>query len=82
MDIDFTALGLVAAVSLGVGVLVVAVFALGVRAWSLRTNDGEDAEPVRPGTMWLATIGAGLCFLACALVVLYGIYLIVPQLSG
>lgn len=81
MDIDFTALGLVAAVSLGVGVLVVAVFALGVRAWSLRTNDGE-GEPVPPGTVWLATIGGGLCFLACALVVLYGIYLIVPQLSG
>lgn len=79
MDIDFTALGLVAAVSLGVGVLVVAVFALGVRAWSLRDGGGE---PVPRGTALLGTIGGGLCFLACALVVLYGIYLIVPQLSG
>lgn len=76
MDIDLAALGLVAAVSLGAGVAVVAIFALGVRAWALRTQNGD---PGRTGGAPLATAAAVLCFAACALVVLYGIYLIVPQ---
>ncbi|MGY1497648.1 hypothetical protein ACW4TU_13800 [Streptomyces sp. QTS52] len=75
MKLDWTALGQVAAVSLGVTVAVVVVFAFGVlglaRVETARENDG--------GTHTLGFAQAGLCFLACAAVVAYGIYLIVPQ---
>jgi len=75
MNIDWSALGEVAAVSTGVTVGVVVVFALGVlglaRVESAREADG--------GTDALGFTQAGLCFLACAAVVAYGIYLIVPQ---
>ncbi|MEU6341431.1 MULTISPECIES: hypothetical protein [unclassified Streptomyces] len=71
MHLDWSALGEVAAVSTGVTVGVVVVFALGVLGLSR-------AEASRDGaTLSYAT--AGLCFLACAAVVAYGIYLIVPQ---
>lgn len=75
MQLDWSALGEVAAVSTGVTVGVVVVFALGVlglaRAETARKGDGG-TDPVGLGV-------AGLCFLACASVVAYGIYLIVPQ---
>ena len=75
MQLDWSALGEVAAVSTGVTVGVVVVFALGVlglaRAETAREGDG--------GTDAVGLGVAGLCFLACASVVAYGIYLIVPQ---
>ncbi|WP_369037610.1 hypothetical protein [Streptomyces adonidis] len=75
MNLDWSALGQVAAVSLGVTVAVVVVFAVGVlglaRVEGARENDG--------GTHALGFAQAGLCFVACAAVVAYGIYLIVPQ---
>ncbi|MGW1256512.1 hypothetical protein ACWD5Q_15405 [Streptomyces sp. NPDC002513] len=75
MHLDWTALGVVTAVSVGVTVAVVVVFALGVlglaQAEHTRERDG--------GGHTLAIAQAGLCFLACAAVVVYGIYLIVPQ---
>ncbi|MFI1353722.1 hypothetical protein ACH4TV_09075 [Streptomyces sp. NPDC020898] len=75
MVADWTALGRVAAVSLGVTVAVVVVFAVGVlglaRVEGARENDGD--------THTLGLAQAGLCFLTCAAVVAYGIYLIVPQ---
>lgn len=75
MNLDWSALGQVAAVSLGVTVAVVVVFAVGVlglaRVEGARENDG--------GTHTLGLAQAGLCFVACAAVVAYGIYLIVPQ---
>jgi hypothetical protein len=69
MDPHWSALGEVALVSVGATVGVVFVFALGVRALAAR-QDGQAALPVAV---------AGLCFLACAVAVLYGLYLIVPQ---
>ncbi|WP_369245030.1 hypothetical protein [Streptomyces sp. R41] len=75
MHLDWTALGEVAAVSTGVTVGVVVVFALGVlglaRVEAAREGDG--------GSDALGLTQAGLCFLACVAVVAYGIYLIVPQ---
>ncbi|MET7702194.1 MULTISPECIES: hypothetical protein [unclassified Streptomyces] len=75
MHLDWTALGQVTAVSVGVTVSVVVVFALGVlglaRVETAREKDG--------GTQALGLAQAGLCFLTCAAVVAYGIYLIVPQ---
>ncbi|MEU5637553.1 hypothetical protein ACIA8I_29085 [Streptomyces rishiriensis] len=75
MSIDWTALGQVTAVSVGVTVAVVAVFTLGVLG--LARVEGGRAEPAGPSVAGRAQ--AALCFLACAAVVAYGIYLIVPQ---
>ncbi|MEU8688432.1 hypothetical protein [Streptomyces sp. NPDC048665] len=73
MHVDWSALGRVAAVSLGVTVAVVVVFTFGVLGLSR-------ADTARDGTGGAAgRAQAGLCFLACAAVVAYGIYLIVPQ---
>ncbi|MGW0575771.1 hypothetical protein ACWD25_07330 [Streptomyces sp. NPDC002920] len=75
MSIDWTALGQVTAVSIGVTVAVVVVFALGVLGLARSEGAREDVG----GTSTLGLAQAGLCFLACASVVAYGIYLIVPR---
>ncbi|MFF1743453.1 hypothetical protein [Streptomyces mirabilis] len=75
MQLDWTALGEVTAVSIAVTVGVVVVFALGVLGVSQVETREKDAD----GTHALGFAQAGLCFLACAAVVAYGIYLIVPQ---
>jgi hypothetical protein len=75
MSIDWTALGQVTAVSIGVAVAVVVVFALGVLGLARFEGAREDGG----GTSAVGVAQAGLCFLACAAVVVYGIYLIVPQ---
>ncbi|MEV0206540.1 hypothetical protein AB0H97_15210 [Streptomyces sp. NPDC050788] len=80
MDLDWSALGQVTAVSIAVTVAVVVVFALGVLG--LARHEGareEGAHEDGGGTSSLGAAQAGLCFLACAAVVAYGIYLIVPQ---
>ncbi|MFF3879451.1 hypothetical protein [Streptomyces sp. NPDC001978] len=61
--------------SIGVTVAVVVVFALGVLG--LARHEGARENPA--GASALGVVQAGLCFLACAAVVAYGIYLIVPQ---
>ncbi|MFJ5213248.1 hypothetical protein ACIP98_00865 [Streptomyces sp. NPDC088354] len=71
MQPDWSALGEVAAVSTGVTVGVVAVFALGVLGLS-RAGGSRDGATV-------SYTAAGLCSLACAAVVAYGICPIVPQ---
>ncbi|MFB7502487.1 hypothetical protein [Streptomyces broussonetiae] len=73
MHVDWSALGRVAAVSLGTTVAVVAVFTFGV----LGLSRAEAARDGGTGTSGRAQ--AALSFLACAAVVAYGIYLIVPQ---
>jgi hypothetical protein len=73
MAVQLGDLGEVAVVSIGAAVAIVFVFALGVRAVAAV----EDAEAGR-GALPLAA--AVLCFLACGAAVLYGLYLIIPQL--
>jgi hypothetical protein len=75
MHLDWTALGQVTAVSIGVTVAVVVVFALGV----LGLARLEGARGQQNPTSALGFTQAALCFLACAAVVAYGIFLIVPQ---
>ncbi|MFD5159611.1 hypothetical protein ACFWMJ_16290 [Streptomyces hawaiiensis] len=75
MRLDWTALGQVAAVSVGATVAVVVVFALGV----LGLARLEGTRGHQGGTFALGLTQATLCFLACSAVVAYGIYLIVPQ---
>lgn len=77
MAIDWGALGTVVVVSIGVGVGVVLVFAVGVLALAQRR-----AARVRGRGGVVPTVGAVSCFAACALAVLYGLYLVVwTQLS-
>ncbi|MFK0023216.1 hypothetical protein [Streptomyces sp. NPDC090798] len=76
MHVNWSALGEVTAVSVAVTVGVVVVFALGVLGVSqIEAAREKDAG----GTHALGFARAGLSFLACAAVVAYGIYLIVPQ---
>ncbi|MGW1782188.1 hypothetical protein ACWCQQ_24080 [Streptomyces sp. NPDC002143] len=77
MSIDWTALGQVAAVSVGVTVAVVTAFALGVLG--LARAEGVREDRAAGGASAVGLAQAGLCFLACAAVVAYGICLIVPQ---
>lgn len=84
MALDWSGLGEVALVSVGATVGVVFVFALGVRILSHRDEDEEpDGRPRLAGgrrrPSALARAVAGLCFLACAAAVAYGLYLIIPQ---
>ncbi|MFF9807631.1 hypothetical protein ACF1G5_21345 [Streptomyces coeruleorubidus] len=75
MHPDWSALGQVTAVSIGVTVAVVVVFALGV----LGLAQLEGARDQQGRTVARGLAQAALCFLACAAVVAYGIFLIVPQ---
>ncbi|MEU7662618.1 hypothetical protein [Streptomyces lincolnensis] len=75
MSLDWTALGQVTAVSIGVTIAVVVVFALGVLGLARLEGAREEAG----GTSAVGFAQATLCFAACAAVVAYGIYLIVPQ---
>ncbi|MCM2416920.1 hypothetical protein [Streptomyces sp. RKAG293] len=74
MSMDWSALGRVAVVSVGATVGIVVVFALGVRALATR-EPGPDGTSDGQGALALT----GLCFAACAAVIGYGLYLIVPQ---
>jgi hypothetical protein len=79
MHVDWSALGKVAAVSLGVTVAVVVVFTFGVLGLSRAEADRAEADRAEAGAATVGRALAGLCFLACAAVVAYGIYLIVPR---
>jgi hypothetical protein len=84
MNITWSSLGEVALVSLAVSVGVVVIFTIGVLAWSslprpeTTEHDGAGQSGAGPNPAVLRA-AAGLCFFACALIVGYGIYLIVPQ---
>ncbi|CAM5324084.1 Secreted protein OS=Streptomyces alboniger OX=132473 GN=CP975_07800 PE=4 SV=1 [Streptomyces alboniger] len=75
MSLDWSALGQVTAVSIGVTVAVVVVFALGVLGLARFEGAREENGTVHAGSL----TQAALCFAACAAVVAYGIYLIVPR---
>lgn len=72
MHVNWSGLGEVFVIALAAGVGVVVLFSLGITTLSRRaTTDG------RAGTG--STAVAGVCFLACAAVVGYGIYLVVAK---
>ncbi|MBL1090603.1 hypothetical protein ACWCXK_34030 [Streptomyces sp. NPDC001739] len=78
MDIDWGALAGVFGVSLGITVVVVVMFALGLAAWA-RAGHEEPAPDVSRGRhQKVAVVTAVLCFAACLAVAAYGIDLIVP----
>lgn len=80
MNIDWGALGEVFVVSFGAAIAVIVLFSLGIRALAgpgadVTSAPGQTAEKValRPA------LAAALCFLACAVVVGYGLYLIIVK---
>jgi hypothetical protein len=82
VTIDWTALGEVFLISFGASVGVIVLFALGVSALAAPTADpasapGGTAQSVTPRPA--ARAAAVLCFLACTLVVGYGLYLIIVR---
>ncbi|WUL62294.1 hypothetical protein OHS16_00255 [Streptomyces sp. NBC_00344] len=74
MHLHWSALGQVVIVGAGAALAVVVVFSFGVVALSRRDTARGHGEAGRA-----PLAAAGLCFIACAVAVLYGIYLIVPQ---
>lgn len=72
MKVDWAALGAVFAVSIGVVLGLVVLFSVGLRGLSAREAARESG-----GNGVSGTITAGLSFTACAVVVLFGLYLIV-----
>ncbi|GAA2750961.1 MULTISPECIES: hypothetical protein [Kitasatospora] len=75
MQIKWAALGQTAGVSLAITLAVVVVFALGNLALSRREAAAE-AGNANSAKGTAALVAAGVCFAACAGVVLYGISLI------
>jgi hypothetical protein len=76
MHIKWGALGSVFLVGLGVTVLVVVLFSYGVNALADRAEALQTGAHGSRGVA-ASTAAAVLCFGVCALVVAYGIYLIV-----
>lgn len=79
MSLDWSSLGEVALVSIGVTVGVVIVFSLGVRALGAGEEENGAGGATTRRAAAPATAVAAVCFLACAAVVAYGLYLIIPQ---
>ncbi|MER5532665.1 hypothetical protein [Streptomyces mirabilis] len=76
MDIHWAALGDVIGVSLGITLLTVVLFSLGVAAQPRGDGAGHDSERSR-GANRTATAAAVLCFGACLAVAIYGLTLII-----
>jgi hypothetical protein len=82
VSIDWAALGVVFLVSFGAAVGLIALFSLGVNALVTTTTDSPAASSAHthqkpaPRLTSIPPVAA-LCFLACALIVAYGLYLIV-----
>ncbi|MEC3978937.1 hypothetical protein [Amycolatopsis sp. H20-H5] len=72
MTIDWAALGTVFAIALGSVVVLTSLFAFGVRGLSEREVARESG-----GAGTAAFTGAIICFAICAVIVAYGIYLII-----
>ncbi|MEU8782831.1 hypothetical protein [Streptomyces sp. NPDC048637] len=78
MDIDWGTLVGVFGVSLGISVVVVVMFSLGLATWA-RAGHGETAPGTPRGRYQkVAAVTAVLCFAACLAIAAYGIDLIVP----
>ncbi|MEU6339489.1 hypothetical protein ABZ883_00825 [Streptomyces sp. NPDC046977] len=81
MDIKWGNLASVFGASLGITILLVVMFSLGIAAWG-RAGDGSGGTPPPEGTRdvhrKVALGAAGLCFAACLAVAAYGIDLIIP----
>ncbi|MFJ9870110.1 hypothetical protein [Streptomyces sp. NPDC101165] len=75
MDIDWSAFGGVFGASLGITLLTVVLFSLGIAAWPGDTGEEQTRRANRP----IGAAVAVLCFCACLAVATYGISLIVGR---
>jgi len=73
MKIDWASLGLVAVTTVVAAVAIIGIYSLGVLALTSGSRDGL-ATPTP-----LARISGYLCLAVSGLLVLYGLYLIIPQ---
>jgi UPF0716 family protein affecting phage T7 exclusion len=73
MNIDWNSLLLVAITTVVAAIAVVGIFSVGVLA--LTGGNHGDAQAVGP----TARIAGGACVVIAALLVIYGLYLIIPQ---
>jgi hypothetical protein len=79
VTIDWDALGEVFLVSFGAAVGVIVLFAFGVSTLAAPTTDPTSAPGKTAPRIAAARPLAMLCFLACALVVGYSLYLIIAK---
>ncbi|MFD3455251.1 hypothetical protein ACFWVC_24125 [Streptomyces sp. NPDC058691] len=81
MHIKWGSLGSVFGASLGITIVVVVMFSLGIAAWGRAGGGSEDttrAEETHGVHRKVALGSAALCFAACLAVAAYGIELIIP----
>ncbi|MFJ1602253.1 hypothetical protein ACIOHS_02580 [Streptomyces sp. NPDC088253] len=76
MDIQWATLAGVCGVSLGITLLTVVLFSLGIATWP-RGDSGGDGGGGARGAHRTATAAAVLCFGACLAVAVYGLTLII-----
>ncbi|MFF7886710.1 hypothetical protein ACH40F_35345 [Streptomyces sp. NPDC020794] len=76
MDIHWATLAGVCGVSLGITLLTVVLFSVGIAAWPRGDGAGGGRERAR-GANRTATAAAVLCFGACLAVAVYGLTLII-----
>ncbi len=79
MNIDWGALGAVFVVSFGAAIAVIVLFSFGIRALAGPAADPTSAPGPSADTVASRPVLAVLCFLACALMVGYGLYLIIAK---
>jgi hypothetical protein len=75
IEIGWGALGVVFLASFGTAVGVIVLFALGISVLATQAA-GPAGAPARPPWAWPVSM---ICFLACGLVVAYGLYLIIVK---
>ena len=81
MNIDWSSLGLVAITTVVAAVAVVGIFSLGVLSLSAGVRRGATASPGSASTRPAlgGTVAGYACIGVSAALVLYGLYLIIPQ---
>ncbi|MFY9807877.1 MAG: hypothetical protein WCC65_16810 [Pseudonocardiaceae bacterium] len=78
-NIDWSAFGEVFVVSFGAAVVVIVLFSFGIRALAGPAPDPTSTPGQTAGMVASRPALAVLCFLACALVVGYSLYLIIVK---
>jgi hypothetical protein len=79
MNINWSALGEVFVVSFGAAIAVIVLFSMGIRALAGPAVDPTPTPEQAAGNVASRPVLAGSCFLGCALVVGYGLYLIIVK---
>jgi hypothetical protein len=77
MSIDWTSLALVAVTTVVAAVAIVGIFALGVAAITTSSAVGSDGPPA--GRRAAAKVAGFACIGVSGMLVLYGLYLIIPS---